>query len=111
MIERKNAQHYVWGDICEGWNLLKTDELSIIEERIPPGGSETRHHHQRARQFFYILSGVLSFEIDGKEYELTSRQGIEIGPSVPHCVFNRADKDVEFLVISCPPTHTDRVQD
>ncbi len=43
VIERENAEHYSWGDICEGWHLLKADALSVIEERIPPGGSEVRH--------------------------------------------------------------------
>lgn len=111
MIERRNAEHYVWGGRCEGWHLLKTEGLSVIEERIPPGGSESRHHHARAGQFFYVLAGVLSFEIDGREFDLTPRQGIEISPTVPHRVFNRSADDAEFLVISSPPSHGDRVLD
>src|SRR5882672_3469613 len=97
-IEKRNAEHYVWGEGCDGWHLLRCDSLSVIEERIPPGSSETRHYHREARQFFYVLSGVLSFEIDGKEFELMSKQGIEIGPSVPHRAFNRSADAAEFLV-------------
>ena len=109
MIDRQNAEHYSWGNGCDGWHLLKADELSIIEERIPPGASEVRHYHQKARQFFYVLAGVLSFEIDGKIYDLQSREGVEIGPSIPHRVFNRSADDAEFLVVSSPPSHGDRV--
>jgi len=108
VIEKANAEHYAWGGICEGWHLLKTNALSVIEERMPPGGSENRHRHQSAAQFFYVLKGVLSFEIDGKEHDLSPRQGVEIKPGVAHRVFNRSAGDAEFLVISMPPSHGDR---
>lgn len=111
VIERENAEHYSWGDICEGWHLLKADALSVIEERIPPGGSEVRHHHQRARQFFYVLKGVLSLEVNGSEFDLRPGQAINVGPFVPHRAFNRSADHAEFLVISAPPSHGDRVVD
>jgi mannose-6-phosphate isomerase-like protein (cupin superfamily) len=108
LIDKNNAEHYAWGGICEGWHLAKAGTLSVVEERIPPGGSEVRHRHQRALQFFYVLKGVLSFEVEGMEHDLSPRQGIEIRPSVAHRVFNRSAADAEFLVISTPPSHSDR---
>jgi mannose-6-phosphate isomerase-like protein (cupin superfamily) len=110
MIEKNNAAHYVWGNGCDGWHLLKADALSVIEERIPSDGSEVRHFHEKSRQFFYVLAGVLSLEVDGKELDLRPRQGVEIAPYVPHRAFNRSSEDAEFLVISSPPSHGDRVQ-
>ncbi len=44
------AEHYTWGSVCEGFRLLDRAELSVIQERIPPGAAELRHYHQRARQ-------------------------------------------------------------
>ena len=108
-MERQNASHYLWGDGCDGWHLLKAESLSVIEERMRAGTSEVKHHHQMARQFFYVLKGVLSFEINGLELDLTPRQGVEIPPAIPHRVFNRSNQDTEFLVISSPPSHGDRV--
>jgi len=108
-IDKQSASHYVWGNGCDGWRLLTADSWAVIEERIPPGSSEVRHYHQVARQFFYVLAGTLSFEIDGKELDLTPRQGVEIAPTVPHRAFNGSRGDVEFLVISCPPSHNDRI--
>ena len=52
---RANARHYLWGGACDGWHLLAGDDLSVIEERMPPGTAEQRHSHVRARQFFYVL--------------------------------------------------------
>lgn len=111
MIDKKSAEHYTWGEICDGWHLLEGETLSVIEERIPPGGSEIAHHHEHARQFFYVLAGVLSFEMDGGVVDVAPRQGIEIKPGTQHRVFNRGDADAEFLVISNPPTKGDRVTD
>lgn len=30
-ISINNAEHYQWGDACEGWHLLAGDDLSVIE--------------------------------------------------------------------------------
>ena len=56
-ISIENAEHYVWGEICDGWRLLQRDDMSIIQERVPAGGAEVMHFHQFARQFFYVLEG------------------------------------------------------
>ena len=42
---------------CDGWYLVKNDDMTIIEERMPPGTAETLHKHARSRQFFYVLAG------------------------------------------------------
>jgi hypothetical protein len=51
----ETAEYYKWGcpdrSECDGWHLVRTADLSIIEELMPPGGKEERHSHSRARQF------------------------------------------------------------
>jgi mannose-6-phosphate isomerase-like protein (cupin superfamily) len=108
MISIENAEHYSWGETCDGWHLVKNEELSVIQERLPPGASETKHFHNYSRQFFYILSGNAVIEVGGKRETLNAREGIEIPPGVRHQIFNESDRDVEFLVISQPPSHGDR---
>jgi oxalate decarboxylase/phosphoglucose isomerase-like protein (cupin superfamily) len=61
--------------------LLKREDVSIIEERVPAGGAETMHYHEKARQFFYVLDG----------------EGV-------------MGTDVHFLVISVPSTRGDRLE-
>ena len=109
MVDRRTGQHYTWGDGCDGWHLVQTPTLSIIEERMPPGTSEVRHYHQKADQFFYVLRGSLSIEVSGNERVLSPGQGIHITAGEPHQVRNQADFDAEFLVVSNPPSHGDRV--
>jgi mannose-6-phosphate isomerase-like protein (cupin superfamily) len=110
MIEKASAPHYTWGDGCDGWHLVRTPELSVIQERMPPGASEVRHRHARARQFFLVLSGALEIELAGEVARLGPQQGLEIAPGVPHQVMNRSAAPVEFIVVSQPPSHGDRVE-
>lgn len=58
---------------------------------------------------FYVLSGVLSIEVDGEVFELNARQSLPIAAGKSHQVQNLAAESVEFLVISHPPSHGDRV--
>ncbi len=65
--------------------------------------------HERARQFFYVLTGVLTMEADGAEHLLRPGVGLEIAPRVWHQALNRSMEDARFLVVSQPRSHGDRV--
>ncbi|MCD7978745.1 MAG: cupin domain-containing protein [Tannerellaceae bacterium] len=104
----ENAEHYMWGNHCEGWHLLKTDSLSIIQEKMPPHTAEALHLHTHAQQFFYILKGMAVFEVEGEWVEVKEKQGFHIEPNQKHRILNNTDNDLEFLVISEPKSHGDR---
>ena len=111
VVSTANAEHYIWGNNCDGWHLVRTPELSIIEERMPPGTSEVRHQHVRARQFFYVIEGELTMEIEHHDFTLKDGEGIEIAPGQAHQAINRSGAPVRFVVTSQPPSHGDRVED
>ena len=108
-ISIENAEHYVWGDVCDGWHLLKRDDMSVIQERVPADGAEVMHHHNLARQFFYILEGEGMMVFEDREVVLQKGQGLEIEPQVKHQFKNHSKGDVHFLVVSVPSTRGDRV--
>jgi mannose-6-phosphate isomerase-like protein (cupin superfamily) len=108
-VDITSARHYRWGSASDGWHLLDGADLSVIRERVPPGDHERRHRHATARQFFYILAGEATLEIDGREVVVAAGQGVEVPPGTPHQFFNRSAVDVEMLVISSPRSHGDRV--
>ncbi len=108
VISIKNAEHYSWGEQCDGWHLVKQDELSVIQERMPPGTSESKHYHNKARQFFYVLSGEAVMELSGKRHIIRKNEGIEAAPLQPHRIYNYTEEDLIFLVISQPKSHGDR---
>jgi len=109
IISTENAEHYTWGDQCDGWHLLQSDTLSVIQERMPPGTSEHLHFHNNAQQLFYILSGTATFELDADKKTLNAGQSIHIGSSVKHRVTNSGKTDLHLLVVSEPKAHGDRV--
>lgn len=105
----ENAEHYIWGGNCDGWHLLRRDDMSVIQERVPSGGSEVMHYHERARQFFYILDGEGTMAFEDHEVILQKGQGLEVSPMTKHQFKNNSQSDVHFLVISVPSTRDDRV--
>jgi mannose-6-phosphate isomerase-like protein (cupin superfamily) len=107
-VSAPTAEHYAWAEVCDGWHLVRGEALSVIEERMPPGAGEQRHFHIRARQFFYVLDGELTMEIESAIHRLSARQGIEIVPGKRHQARNESRADARFLVISTPPGQGDR---
>lgn len=108
VMDRDNAEHYVWGGANDGWHLVKRDDLSVIRERMIPGGKEEPHRHKKARQFFQVLRGTLSMRTDVGLVTIDAGQGIEIAPGLLHQALNRTAEPVEFIVVSTPPSHGDR---
>jgi mannose-6-phosphate isomerase-like protein (cupin superfamily) len=109
MISREEAPHYVWGGVCDGWHLVKTPALSVIQERMPPGSSEVAHFHGSARQFFFVLEGELRIELEHGTEILGREQGLEIPPLAIHRAHNVSQGECRFLVVSHPPSAGDRV--
>lgn len=108
MISKDNAEHYLWGDNCDGWYLLNRPDMLIIHEKMPSGTCEKRHFHSVSRQFFFVLQGVLTMELEGNKHEIKAHQGLEIPPGIKHQARNDGESSVEFNVISHPTTRGDR---
>jgi len=109
IVSLENAEHYTWAGVCDGWHLLKSAALSVIQERVPPGGSETMHYHEKAHQFFYVLSGAATLEFKDQRLVLGPQQGVSIPPGVPHRLLNETQADLSFIVVSSPISHGDRI--
>lgn len=108
-VSTANAEHYRWGESCDGWHLLALDDLSVIEERMPSGSVEERHYHARARQFFYVLEGEAVLELEGTAHRLRQGEGLHVPPGSAHQVRNDSSIDVRFIVVSTPKSHGDRI--
>jgi len=109
IVNRESAPHYNWGEACDGWVFAPGPGLSVIEERMPPHTAEKPHHHAKARQFFFVLSGTLCMESAGQVHSINAGSGIEIAPMALHQARNDTAQDVRFLVVSSPTTRGDRI--
>lgn len=108
VVSRKNAEHYIWKDVCDGWHFFQSDELSIIAEKMPPHTCEDMHFHYKAKQFFYILSGEAEMRFQNETIQLKAHTGIEIAPMEPHQMMNQSEETIEFIVASMPKSHGDK---
>jgi mannose-6-phosphate isomerase-like protein (cupin superfamily) len=104
---RHTVEHYKWGH-SDGWRLLDRQDLSVIQERMPPGSAEVKHLHRRSRQLFYVLEGEVQMELPSEVLTLRPGDAVEIAPEQPHRVRNVSDADASLLVISSPSTSGDR---
>jgi mannose-6-phosphate isomerase-like protein (cupin superfamily) len=106
---KNNSPHYTWGNNCDGWHLLDSPSLSVIHERMPPGTSETKHYHEKAQQFFFILAGTATFYFEDEVVHVNEKEGIHIPAQKIHQIKNESGDPIEFLVISEPATKEDRI--
>jgi mannose-6-phosphate isomerase-like protein (cupin superfamily) len=102
--------HYSWGGNCEGWEYIESQSLSVKEERMPPGTSEKTHFHKTAQQFFFILKGEASIEIEGELFTVKAKEGIHILNGQKHRILNKGMEDLEFLLTSTPSSKGDRYE-
>ena len=109
IINTENAEHYKWGVSSDGWHLLRSESLSIIEENVPPNEKEERHYHNESQQFFYVLSGIAHLEVGGSVFEVHAGSGNPVPPKEPHQLMNNGVENLRFIVISEPKSHGDRV--
>src|SRR6059058_1991559 len=102
-------KHYQWGSDCDGWNLVDEDSLSVKQERMASGTKEVKHFHQAAQQFFYILKGRATFEVEHCIIEISEGEGLYIEAGKKHRVMNSGEEDLEFILCSHPSTKNDRI--
>ncbi len=104
------VRHYQWSDGCDGWVLAETPGLSVKQERMPANTAEALHFHNNAQQFFFIICGTASFEVDGQLFTINSGEGIHIAAGKKHRIINNTEADLEFILSSQPSADNDRVQ-
>lgn len=76
---------------------------------MPAGTAEQLHYHAKAQQFFFILKGVASFEIEGEMIDVKEQEGLHIKAGLKHRILNNTNSDLEFILSSQPSTAGDRI--
>ncbi len=102
-------KHDQWSNGCKIFELLNSEGLSVKQQIIPAGVTEQIHYHQYTQQFFFILAGKATFEIEGKEIEVSAYEGLHIQPGQKHRVTNNSTMDLELIICSQPFIANDRI--
>ncbi|MCX6971599.1 MAG: cupin domain-containing protein [Verrucomicrobia bacterium] len=80
---------------------------SLAEAVVPAGTSTARHHHKTSEEFYFILDGIGTMEIDGVLQEVGPGDAILIPPGSWHRI-TAAASDLRFLCCCAPPySHED----
>jgi mannose-6-phosphate isomerase-like protein (cupin superfamily) len=110
IIDKQNANHYLWGNNCDSWVLADTEGLSVKQESMPSYTKEQLHFHTQAQQFFYILKGIATFYVDNEKVIVSEQKGLLVSAKTKHYIANETTQTLEFLVISQPSTNNDRIE-
>ena len=79
---------------------------SLAEARVPAGGATQRHYHRVAEEFYFILEGSGTMEIDGETRTVVPGNAILIPPGAWHTI--AAEESLRFLCCCAPPySHED----
>lgn len=105
----KPLKHDQWGNVCDSWNLVDNVGLSVKQEMMPAGTSEQLHYHEHSQQFFFILAGTATFEVEGKQIEVSVHEGLYILPGQKHRIINNGSPALEFILCSQPAIVNDRI--
>lgn len=76
---------------------------SLAEASLPAGGATRRHCHKLSEEFYFILEGGGTMEIDGEERAVRPGDAILIPPGAWHQIRTGADSAVRFLCCCAPP--------
>ncbi|MCX6021944.1 MAG: cupin domain-containing protein [Chloroflexi bacterium] len=84
-------------------SLLSIETAGIRMLHVPPGGgSPAGRHKHRVEQIFYIISGVMDFEIDGDLCQAGPGTLVHLPKGVPHRNWNGGTEPVVHLALWVP---------
>ncbi len=79
---------------------------SLAEASLPGGNATDRHYHKLAEEFYFVLEGRGTIEIDGETREVGPGDAILIPPAAWHQITAR--ESLRFLCCCAPPySHDD----
>lgn len=74
---------------------------SLAEAQVPAGAATQRHYHCLAEEFYFVLEGEGTMEIDGETRQVGVGDAILIPAGAWHTI--TAEKALRFLCCCAPP--------
>ena len=88
------------------------DQLAVIDEVVPPGFGPEMHVHETFDEAFYVLDGVLTFQVDDAVTAGPAYTWVWVPRGTPHTFANRSGRPARTLVLCVPAgfeSHFDRL--
>jgi mannose-6-phosphate isomerase-like protein (cupin superfamily) len=101
-----SAQPFTTKDGSTIRELHHTDEQSLAEATLEPGGRTERHYHARTEEIYFLLEGEGEMEVDGDRRHVGPGDAVLIPAGAWHQI--RAETPLRFLCCCAPPySHDD----
>ena len=79
---------------------------SLAEASLPTGNATDRHYHKLSEEFYFILDGTGTMEIDGESQKIAPGDAVLIPANAWHQI--TAETPLRFLCCCAPPySHDD----
>ena len=82
------------------------EQQSLAEATVFAGNASERHYHKVSEEFYFLLEGEGTMEVDGKRREVQPGDAVLIPAGAWHQI--AATRDLRFLCCCAPPySHED----
>ena len=82
------------------------EKQSLAEATVSAGNATERHYHKVSEEFYFLLEGEGTMEVDGENREVRPGDAVLIPAGTWHQI--TATKDLRFLCCCAPPySHED----
>ena len=83
--------------------LVAADDRTPLSASYVAINEAKPHYHKETTEFYYVLEGEGTIELDGTSIPVSPGSSVLIPPNVRH----RAVGNIAALVVGTPPFHTD----
>ena len=105
IVEPNHSKHIaISGDINS--ILISTDDTngtySAIEAKVFPDGGPIPHVQTKEHEGFYVIDGIITFNVDGNEIVAKPGTFVNVPPYVTHGFKNNTNSVAKMLIILAP---------
>jgi mannose-6-phosphate isomerase-like protein (cupin superfamily) len=110
LVKRSQLDAFTTLDGSEIREFENTDEQSLAEATVPPGGATEAHFHRRTEELYLFTSGSGRMRLGDESFEVTAGDCVTIPPGAEHQLWNEGDEPLVLLCCCSPPySHDDTV--
>jgi mannose-6-phosphate isomerase-like protein (cupin superfamily) len=110
LVNRRQLEAFTTLDGSEIREYEHTDEQSLAEATVPPGGATAPHYHRRTEELYLFTAGRGRMKLGHETFDVGAGDCVTIPPGAEHQLWNDAEEPLVLLCCCSPPySHDDTV--
>ena len=85
---------------------LPSENQSLAEATVPPGGETEAHYHRTTEEIYYFTAGAGRMRLGEEEAEVRAGDCVVIPPGIEHKLFNDSAAEPLVLLCCCAPAYS-----